>query len=105
MRTCVRMVLHADVDAFFAPVARRAAPSLRGLPVVVGGWVVMAASYEARAFGIRGGMPTARARRPGPRLLIADHSGEAHGEASRAVFAIFDRHVDVVQPGSLEEAF
>ena len=99
------MILHADVDAFFASVAQRDDPSLRGLPVVVGGWVVMAASYEARAFGIRGGMPTARARRLCPRLLVADHSWEAYSEASRAVFAIFDRHVDVVQPGSLEEAF
>src|SRR5215218_6989620 len=105
MRTCVRMVLHADIDAFFASVAQRDDPSLRGLPVVVGGWVVMAASYEARAFGIRGGMPTARARRLCPRLRIAEHSWEAYSEASRAVFAIFERHVDVVQPGSLEEAF
>jgi len=99
------MILHADVDAFFASVAQRDNPSLRGLPVVVGGWVVMAASYEARAFGIRGGMPTARARRLCPSLLIADHSWEAYSEASRAVFAVFDRHVDVVQPSSLEEAF
>jgi DNA polymerase-4 len=99
------MILHADVDAFFASVAQRDDPRLRGRPTVVGSWVVMAASYEARAFGIRGGMPTARARRLCPRLLIADHSWEAYAEASRAVFAIFERHVEVVQPGSLEEAF
>ena len=68
------MILHADVDAFFASVAQRDNPSLRGLPVVVGGWVVMAASYEARAFGIRGGMPTARARRLCPRLLMVSSS-------------------------------
>jgi DNA polymerase-4 len=99
------MILHADVDAFFASVAQRDDPRLRGLPTVVGSWVVMAASYEARAFGIRGGMPTAKAKRLCPRLRIADHSWEAYSEASRAVFAIFDRHVDLVQPGSLEEAF
>jgi DNA polymerase IV len=101
----VPMILHADVDAFFASVAQRDDPGLRGLPTVVGSWVVMAASYEARAFGIRGGMPTARARRLCPRLRIADHSWEAYSEASRAVFAIFERHVEAVQPGSLEEAF
>jgi DNA polymerase IV len=101
----VPMILHADVDAFFASVAQRDDPGLRGLPTVVGSWVVMAASYEARAFGIRGGMPTARARRLCPRLRIADHSWEAYSEASRAVFTIFERHVEAVQPGSLEEAF
>jgi DNA polymerase-4 len=99
------MILHADVDAFFASVAQRDDPRLRGRPTVVGSWVVMAASYEARAFGIRGGMPTARARRLCPRLLIADHAWPAYSEASRAVFAIFDRHAEAVQPGSLEEAF
>jgi len=99
------MIIHADVDAFFASVAQRDDPSLRGLPVVVGGWVVMAASYEARAFGVRGGMPASRARRLCPRLRVAEHDWAAYTEASRAVFAIFDRHVDVVQPGSLEEAF
>jgi len=99
------MVIHADVDAFFASVAQRDDPRLRGRPTVVGSWVVMAASYEARAYGIRGGMPTSRARRLCPRLVIAEHSWEAYSEASRAVFAIFDRHAEVVQPGSLEEAF
>jgi DNA polymerase IV len=105
VRTDFRMILHADVDAFFASVAQRDDPRLRGRPTVVGSWVVMAASYEARAFGIRGGMPTARARRLCPRLLVADHAWEAYSEASRAVFAVFGRHVDIVQPGSLEEAF
>jgi DNA polymerase-4 len=101
----VSIVLHADVDAFYASVAQRDDPRLRGRPTVVGSWVVMAASYEARAYGIRGGMPTSRARRLCPRLEIADSSWEAYSEASRAVFAIFDRHADAVQPGSLEEAF
>ena len=101
----VSPVLHADVDAFFASVAQRDDPRFRGKPTAVGSWVVMAASYEARAYGVKGGMPTARARRLCPRLLIADSHWEAYSEASRAVFAVFDRHVDAVQPGSLEEAF
>jgi DNA polymerase IV len=99
------VLLHADVDAFFASVAIRDDPSLRGLPVVVGSWVVMAASYEARAFGVRSGMSTVAARRLCPRLVVANSSWEAYSAASRAVFAIFDRTGAVVEPGSLEEAF
>ncbi len=105
MRTCVRMLLHADVDAFYASVAQRDDPSLRGRPVVVGSWVVMAASYEARPFGVRSGMATARARRLCPELVVAEPGWEALGEASRAVFAIFDRCTSLVEPGSMEEAF
>lgn len=98
-------ILHADVDAFFASVAQRDDPALRGRPVAVGSWVVMAASYEARAFGVRGGMATGRARRLCPDLVIADSSWEAYTEASRAVFEIFRRVTPVVEPGSMEEAF
>ncbi|HEX2088023.1 MAG TPA: DNA polymerase IV [Solirubrobacteraceae bacterium] len=98
-------ILHADVDAFYASVAQRDDPGLRGRPVVVGSWVVMAASYEARAYGVRGGMPTARARRLCPDLVLADPGWEAFAEASRAVLAIFDRFTRVVEPGSMEEAF
>jgi DNA polymerase IV len=105
MRTYVRMILHADVDAFYASVAQRDDPSLRGLPVAVGSWVVMAASYEARAFGVRGGMPTARARRACPQLVVADTCWEAYVESSRAVFAIFREFTPIVEPGSMEEAF
>jgi DNA polymerase-4 len=109
MRTCVRIVrpaiLHADVDAFYASVAQRDDPSLRGRPVVVGSWVVMAASYEARAFGVRGGMATSRARRLCPALVLAQPSWPAFVESSKAVFAIFERYTSVVEPGSMEEAF
>jgi DNA polymerase-4 len=98
-------ILHADVDAFFASVAQRDDARLRGLPVVVGSWVVMAASYEARAFGVRGGMATARARRLCPGAVVVDPCFEAYVEASRAVFAIFRRCAAVVEPGSMEEAF
>jgi DNA polymerase IV len=98
-------ILHADVDAFFASVAQRDDPELRGRPVAVGSWVVMAASYEARAYGVRGGMSTAVARRLCPELLIASPGFEAYTEASHAIFAIFRRLTPVVEPGSLEEAF
>ena len=98
-------ILHADVDAFYAAVAQRDDPSLRGRPVVVGSWVVMAASYEARACGVRSGMPTSRARRLCPSLVEAHPGWEAFGEASRAVFAIFERYTTLVEPGSMEEAF
>jgi DNA polymerase-4 len=98
-------ILHADVDAFYASVAQRDEPSLRGRPVVVGGWVVMAASYEARAYGVRSAMPTARAQALCPELIVANPGWEAISAASQALFAIFDRYTDVIERGSLEEAF
>jgi len=98
-------ILHADVDAFYASVAQRDAPELRGRPVLVGSWVVMAASYEARAFGIRGGMGTVRARRRCPGAIVVDTDWPAYVEASRAVFEIFERWAPTVEPGSMEEAF
>lgn len=98
-------ILHADVDAFYASVAQRDDPALRGRPVVVGSWVVMAASYEARAAGVRSGMPTARAKRLCPALVEAHPGWDAFAAASGAVFAIFDRYTRLVEPGSMEEAF
>ena len=98
-------ILHADVDAFFASVAQRDDPSLRGRPVIVGSWVVMAASYEARAYGVRSGMATSRARRQCPDAVIAETAWESISAASTAVFDIFRRMTPVVQPGSMEEAF
>jgi DNA polymerase-4 len=109
MRTYVRImpraVLHADVDAFYASVAQRDDPALRGRPVLVGSWVVMAASYEARAHGVRGGMSTGQARARCPDAVVVDPCWPAYVEAGRAVFAIFERHAEVVEPGSMEEAF
>jgi DNA polymerase-4 len=99
------VILHADVDAFYASVAQRDEPALRGRPVLVGSWVVMAASYEARAFGVHGGMATARARRLCPDAVVVDTCWPAYVESSRAVFAIFERSGAVVEPGSMEEAF
>ncbi len=100
-----RTILHADVDAFFASVAQREDPRLRGRPVLVGGWVVMAASYEARAHGVSGGMRTAEARRRCPAAVVVDACWEANKAASTALFAIFRRRADVVEAGSMEEAF
>src|SRR5271167_4363280 len=63
-------ILHADLDAFYASVEQLLDPSLRGAPIAVGGGVVLAASYEARAFGVRGGMPGRRARELCPQLMF-----------------------------------
>lgn len=98
-------ILHADVDAFYASVAQRDDPQLRGRPVIVGCWVVMAASYEARAYGVRGGMSTARARRQCPDATVVEPSWPAYVQSSKAVFEIFRRCAPVVEPGSMEEAF
>lgn len=98
-------ILHADVDAFYASVAQRDDPALRGRPVLVGSWVVMAASYEARARGVRGGMPTSEARRLCPGAVIASPEWSSYVDASKALFAIFERFAEVVEPGSMEEAF
>jgi DNA polymerase-4 len=98
-------ILHADVDAFFASVEQRDDPRLRDRPVLVGSWVVMAASYEARATGVRGGMPTRRALSLCPRAVVVEPRFGAYVEASHDVFAIFDRTARIVERGSLEEAF
>src|SRR3954464_3444056 len=98
-------ILHADVDAFYASVAQRDDPGLRGRPVIVGSWVVMAASYEARAYGVRGGMATTRALRLCPDAAIAGTSWEAYVEASSVIFDLFRAACPVVEPGSMEEAF
>ena len=98
-------ILHADVDAFFASVEQRDDPFLRGRPVIVGGGVVMAASYEARAYGIRGAMGGAQARRLCPDAIVVRPRFDAYVEASRAVFAVFERTAPVVEGMSMEEAF
>ena len=98
-------ILHADLDAFFASVEQRDDPRLRSRPVIVGGGVVMAASYEARAFGIRSAMGGARARRLCPDAIVVSPRWQAYVEASRAVRAIFDRTSPVVECISIDEAF
>ena len=98
-------ILHADADAFFASVEQRDDPALRGRPTIVGPGVVMAASYEARAHGIRGGMGGRRARRLCPDAVFVEPRFSAYVEASRALFEIFEQTAPAVEGISLEEAF
>jgi len=98
-------ILHADLDAFFASVEQRDEPRLRGRPVIVGSWVVMAASYEAKAHGIVSGMGGARARRLCPDAVVVPPRWEAYVEASRQVFEVFERTSPVVEGMSIDEAF
>lgn len=98
-------ILHADLDAFFASVEQRDDPALRGRPVAVGGGVVTAASYEAKAFGVESGMGGATARRLCPGLVVVPPRWPAYVEASRAVFEVFRRTSPLVEGLSIDEAF
>jgi DNA polymerase-4 len=98
-------ILHADLDAFFASVEQRDDPALRGKPVIVGGGVVMAASYEARECGVHGAMGGRRARALCPDAIVVPPRMEAYSAASRAVFAVFDDTTPLVEPLSIDEAF
>jgi DNA polymerase IV len=98
-------VLHADVDAFFASVEQRDDPRLRGRPVIVGGGVVLAASYEAKAFGIRTAMSGRQARRLCPHAIVVPPRMSAYAEASRAMFRVFDDATPLVEGLSIDEAF
>jgi DNA polymerase IV len=97
------------MDAFFASVEQRDNPELRGKPVAVGGsskrGVVAAASYEARAFGVKSAMPSVTAARLCPDLIFVKSRFEAYREVSRQIRAIFARHTDIIQPLSLDEAY
>ena len=98
-------ILHADLDSFFASVEQRDAPHLRGRPVLVGGGVVLAASYEAKAFGIRSGMGGGVARRLCPNAIVVPPRMSAYAEASKAVFEIFHETTPLVEGISIDEAF
>jgi len=98
-------ILHADLDAFFASVEQRDDPRLRGRPVIVGAGVVLAASYEARAFGVRGAMSGFEARRLCPGAVVVSPRMSAYTEASRAVFEVFSQTTPLVEGISIDEAF
>src|ERR671919_3076669 len=90
-------ILHADVDSFFASVEQRDDPRLRGRPVIVGGGVVLAASYEAKAFGIHSAMGGRQARRLCPHAIVVPPRMDAYAEASKAVFEVFDDTTPLVE--------
>ena len=98
-------IAHADVDAFFAAVEQRDDPSLRRRPVIVGNWVVLAASYEAKARGVRTAMGVARARRLCPNAVVVEPRMSAYVEASKAVFEVFEDTSPLVEGLSIDEAF
>jgi len=98
-------ILHADLDAFFASVEQRDNPRLRGRPVIVGGGVVLAASYEARARGVRGAMGGRRARGLCPDAIVVEPRMSAYAKASKDVFEVFRRTSPLVEGVSIDEAF
>ena len=98
-------ILHADLDSFFASVEQRDDPRLRGRPVIVGLGVVLAASYEAKAYGVRTAMGQGRARRLCPAAVVVPPRMSAYSEASRDVFRLFEDAAPVVEGLSIDEAF
>ena len=105
----LRKIIHIDMDAFYASVEQRDDPSLRGLPLAVGGsrerGVVAAASYEARKFGVRSAMPSATARRLCPDLLFVKPRFEVYRAVSEEIRAVFARHTPIIEPVALDEAY
>jgi DNA polymerase-4 len=98
-------ILHADLDAFYASVEQRDDPCLLGRPVIVGGGVVLAASYEAKAYGIRTAMGGRQARRLCPHAIVVPPRMAAYSEASKAVYRVFDDTAPFVEGLSIDEAF
>ena len=98
-------ILHADLDSFYASVEQRDDPRLRGRPVIVGSGVVLAASYEAKAYGVRSAMGGAQARRLCPNAIVVQPRMSAYSEASKAVFEVFEDTTPLVEGLSIDEAF
>src|SRR5690348_662135 len=98
-------ILHADLDSFYASVEQRDDPRLRGRPVIVGGGVVLAASYEAKAYGVKTAMGGRQWRALCPGAIVVRPRFEAYSEASKAVFAIFEDTTPLVEGISIDEAF
>ena len=103
--TFVSSILHADLDSFFASVEQRDDPRLLGKPVIVGMGVVLAASYEAKAYGVRTAMGQVRAKRLCPDAIVVPARFEAYSEASKDVFRVFDDTTPAVEGLSIDEAF
>ena len=101
----VATILHADLDSFYASVEQRDAPGLRGLPLIVGGGVVLAASYEAKAYGVRTATGVTQARRLCPRAAVVPPRMSAYSDASKEVFEVFERTAPTVEALSIDEAF
>jgi DNA polymerase-4 len=99
------MILHADLDAFYASVEQRDDPRLRSRPVIVGSGVVLAASYEAKAYGVRTAMTGGQARRLCPQAIVVEPRMSAYSAASEAVFAVFRHTTPLVEGLSIDEAF
>ncbi len=103
-----RKIIHVDMDAFYASVKQRDDPALRGVPLAVGGsrerGVVAAASYKARAFGVRSAMSSAVARRKCPELVFVKPRFDVYKQVSAQVRAVFERYMPLIEPLSLDEA-
>jgi DNA polymerase-4 len=98
-------ILHADLDSFYASVEQRDDPRLAGRPVIVGAGVVLAASYEAKAFGVRTAMGGTRARRLCPQAVVVPPRMSAYADASKAVYRVFEDTSPLVEGLSIDEAF
>jgi DNA polymerase IV len=98
-------ILHADLDAFYASVEQLLDPLLRGKPIAVGGGVVLAASYEAKAFGVRSGMPGRRARELCPQLIFVDGHFKDYQRLGDAAIAVLNDYTPLVERISIDEAF
>ncbi|MCJ8151967.1 MULTISPECIES: DNA polymerase IV [Shinella] len=105
----IRKIIHVDMDAFYASVEQRDNPELRGKPVAVGGsaarGVVAAASYEARAFGVRSALPSVTAKRRCPELIFVSPRFDVYRAVSSQIRDIFAEHTDLIEPLSLDEAY
>src|ERR1700737_2841407 len=101
----IATILHADLDAFYASVEQLLDPSLRGKPIAVGGGVVLAASYEAKAFGVRGGMPGRQARELCPQLTFVAGHFEHYQRLGDAAIKVVNDFTPLVERISIDEAF